>query len=106
MLKLIGRLRDFYQAVIRSEKHQALIAKIAITEHIARLQADYRGSLRLEGFGFKVYSQCDEDGIIQEIFRRIGTDNRRFIEIGCGDGSENCTAYLLHQGWSGLWIDK
>ena len=28
---------------------------------------------RLLRFGFKVYSQGDEDGIIAEIFRRIGT---------------------------------
>ena len=55
--------------------------------------------------GFKQYSQHDEDGIIEEIFRRIGTTNRIFIEFGVGDGTENCTVYLLLQGWSGLWID-
>ncbi|MDR1709933.1 MAG: hypothetical protein LBS70_09475, partial [Candidatus Accumulibacter sp.] len=27
---------------------------------------------RLEPFGFKVYSQNDEDGIVEEIFRRLG----------------------------------
>ena len=37
---------------------------------------------RLVRYGFKVYSQCDEDGIIQEIFRRIGTTNRVFVEFG------------------------
>ena len=29
--------------------------------------------LSLERYGYKVYSQNDEDGIISEIFRRIGT---------------------------------
>jgi len=28
----------------------------------------YSDRKRLEGYGFKVYSQSDEDGIIQEIF--------------------------------------
>src|ERR1700743_126838 len=41
--------------------------------------ADPRSLLR---HGFKVYSQADEDGIIQEIFKRIGETNRTFIEFG------------------------
>jgi hypothetical protein len=60
---------------------------------------------RLVASGFKQYSQHDEDGIIEEIFRRIGVTNRTFIEFGVGDGTENCTVYLLLQGWSGLWIE-
>jgi hypothetical protein len=56
----------------------------------------YRGSLN---------SQGDEDGIIHEIFRRIGTTNRVFVEIGVGDGTENNTAFLASQGWTGYWID-
>lgn len=65
----------------------------------------YRDSRRVESFGFKVYSQNDEDGIIAEIFRRIGTTNRVFVEFGVEAGIENNTLYLLLQGWRGLWID-
>lgn len=60
---------------------------------------------RLLRHGFKVYSQNDEDGIIAEIFRRIGTQSRRFVEIGAADGLENNTVWLLLQGWSGTWIE-
>jgi hypothetical protein len=60
---------------------------------------------RLLRYGFKVYSQADEDGIIQEIFRRIGTTNRTFIEFGVEAGLECCTAKLLLDGWNGLWIE-
>jgi hypothetical protein len=60
---------------------------------------------RLEPYGFKVYSQNDEDGIIQEIFNRIGTTNKIFVEFGAYDGLENNTTYLLMQGWKGLWMD-
>ena len=60
---------------------------------------------RLLRHGFKVYSQHDEDGIIEEIFRRIGTTDRHFVEFGVGDGLENCTTYLLLNGWTGAWID-
>jgi hypothetical protein len=60
---------------------------------------------RLLRYGRKVYSQSDEDGIIAEIFSRIGTGSRRFIEIGAADGLENNTVWLLLQGWSGTWIE-
>ena len=80
---------------------------VACQERIAALLAEpeYADPRRLERFGFKGYSQQDEDGIIQEIFRRIGTTDRRFVEVGVGDGMENNTLYLLHQGWRGLWVD-
>lgn len=60
---------------------------------------------RLEWSGFKVYSQSDEDGIIEEIFRRIGVQHRTFVDFGCEVGLENNTRYLLEQGWRGLWIE-
>lgn len=55
--------------------------------------------------GFKVYSQVDEDGIIEELFRRIGDGQRSFVEIGCGNGTENNTHYLALKGWKGVWVD-
>jgi len=105
MRKYWRLLKAFTMAAIRTEAHLARLTAIAYVEHIDRLQSAYKGGLRLEPHGFKVYSQGDEDGQLQEIFRRIGTTDRRFIEIGVGEGSENNTAYLLHQGWSGVWID-
>lgn len=71
----------------------------------ARLSPRMQDPKRLVGAGFKVYSQHDEDGIIEEIFRRIGTTNRFFVEFGVGDGLENCTTYCLLKGWSGAWIE-
>ena len=55
--------------------------------------------------GFKVFSQQDEDGILEEIFKRIGTKSKNFIEIGVETGEECNTTYLLHKGWKGLWIE-
>jgi hypothetical protein len=60
---------------------------------------------RLEWYGWKAYSQSDEDGIVAEIFRRIGTAGRVFVEIGAETGWENNSRYLLEQGWSGLWVE-
>ncbi len=68
-------------------------------------QPEYADPKRLERHGWKGYSQNDEDGILQEIFRRIGVRHKSFVEFGCGFGLENNTAYLLSQGWHGLWMD-
>lgn len=61
--------------------------------------------LSIENFGYKVYSQNEEDGIIHEIFNRIGTESKEFIEFGVQHGLECNSHYLLHQGWHGLWLE-
>ena len=83
------------------------IASLLARQLILRMRADYleKRSDGLLACGFKAYSQHDEDGIIQEIFRRIGTTNKVFVEFGCGSGLENDTLYLLLSGWSGVWMD-
>ena len=73
----------------------------------SRILADprYADPLRLERHGFKVYSQNEEDGILSELFRRIGVANRTFWEFGVQDGTENNTLYRLVDGWRGAWIE-
>jgi hypothetical protein len=83
---------------------------LAVIEHeryLKELLSDprYDNEMRLERHGFKMYSQNDEDGIIQEIFHRIGLRSRTFVEFGVGNGLENNTLKLLVEGWRGLWID-
>ena len=70
-----------------------------------QLLSKYSNPLNLIPFGKKMYSQNDEDGIIIEIFNRIGLTNKIFVELGCGNGIENNTYALLFQNWKGLWID-
>lgn len=88
--------------------------KLARASQAAYLRDFYRTLLdtprnsepsRLLKFGYRVYSQADEDGILHEIFRRIGEGHRTFIELGTGSGLENNTLFLLTQGWSGVWIE-
>lgn len=55
--------------------------------------------------GFRLYSKSEEDGIIQEIFKRIGATSRVFWEIGAECGTECNTAKLLVEGWTGTWIE-
>jgi hypothetical protein len=71
------------------------------------LQSDPRflDPLSLARYEHQVFSQSGEDGVIREIFRRIGTTNRYFVEFGVENGLENNTHFLLQQGWRGSWIE-
>jgi hypothetical protein len=55
--------------------------------------------------GYKVYSQADEDGVIDAIYRELGAGSNVFVELGCGNGLENNTHHLLLRGWRGVWVD-
>jgi hypothetical protein len=81
--------------------------QLSIRTEIDRLRSNerYKEPKSLIPFGGKIYSQNDEDGIIREIFNRIGTTNKVFVEFGIGNGLENNTLALLFEDWQGLWID-
>jgi hypothetical protein len=51
------------------------------------------------------YSQYDEDRWIADLIAEMPGIPRTFVEIGCGDGSENNTRLLLDRGWEGCWYD-
>jgi predicted O-methyltransferase YrrM len=110
-LPILWRLRDFTHklragadASLRSEQ---LLRKIHQTQVLAEVAATprFQDPKRLLSAGYKVFSQNQEDGMIAEVFRRIGTASRRFIEFGVEDGLECNSAFLLMQGWTGAWIE-
>lgn len=84
-------VRRYVRVLSRQERH--LATKVA-AEH-----------LHLHRFEHSEYSQNGEDGILEEIFARIGPKDRSFIEIGASDGAENCTRALVESGWNGVWIE-
>jgi hypothetical protein len=65
----------------------------------------YNDPKKLNRYEYQAYSQYGEDGILQEIFKRIGTTNRFFIEFGVENGLECNSMLLLLSGWQGLWIE-
>ena len=86
------------QYLLRQILENQLMAQISETEK-------FKDPLRLHRYGRKVYSQNQEDGMIAEVFDRIGTTTKRFIEFGVEAGVECNSAYLLMQDWSGAWIE-
>lgn len=95
-------LRELARIRVQAQRASGYQAREEIERILAPLRAD---SKRLEPFGFKVYSQSDEDGIIEEIFRRLRIERGTFVEIGVENGLECNSLYLLHKGWTGTWIE-
>jgi hypothetical protein len=65
----------------------------------------YQDPRRLLLYEHQNFSRGGVDGSVAEIFRRIGTQSKTFVEVGCGDGLENNTTNLLWSGWNGFWFD-
>jgi len=93
----LNHIANFNAAMVQMSLHRFWAETLA--------QPRYADPKRLLRHGFKVYSQHEEDGIIQEIFRRIGTSKRTFVEFGVESGVECNTVKLLIEGWRGLWIE-
>lgn len=103
--RLLHMVRAFFLGDMRSAVQAVAIMH---REHYVQslLSGPRYANIRALGrFGFKVYSQNDEDGIIQEIFTRIGVVSKTFVEFGVEDGLQNNTLKLLLEGWSGLWLE-
>lgn len=108
-------LPELAQRIGELERRLASMHQLASVElcmrcgrELCELVADprYAAPGRLERHGRKVWSQNDEDGILEEIFRRIGTASRTFVEFGVSDGRECNTLRLLVEGWRGLWMES
>ena len=65
MIKKLFRIFEFYSGFQNSNVNR----KIQSGKLIQRLRAESKSDLIK--FGWKIYSQNDEDGIIHEIFKRI-----------------------------------
>lgn len=68
---------------------------------------DFNIGNELNNYAKTVYSQWGEDGILEEIFNRIGTTNRFYVEFGGWDGKYLSNTYNLkvNHGWSGLLLE-
>ncbi|RMG24623.1 MAG: hypothetical protein D6732_23460 [Methanobacteriota archaeon] len=95
-----GDIKDIRSTLKEMQEILGFLLNIELENH-----PRYNDPKRLCRYGASVNSQNYEDGIIQEIFRRIGVSDQVFVEIGVGDGLESNTAFLLSQGWTGFWIE-
>jgi hypothetical protein len=95
------KLRELWNLINwQSQVHRA-------TMLTGRMAADGRDAdpLSLTRAYAQVYSQNGEDGMTAEIFRRIGVQDRFFVEIGIENGLQCNTRLLLEAGWRGVWLE-
>jgi len=104
-LPIVRELRHIRETLWNIQNSLEAGRVIKLVEFELQNHPRYSDPLRLLRYQFQVCSQNGEDGMLREIFRRIGTTNRVFAEVGVGEGRQNNTAFLLSQGWSGFWIE-
>jgi len=104
-IKRIRQIRDILNTVV-AHKNVDRGFQVAqfLAEHLHN-NPKYANNKRLNKSEYQAFSQNGEDGIIQEIFNRIGTTNKYFVEFGVTDGLESNSLLLLYKQWQGLWID-
>src|SRR4051794_30133259 len=104
--------KEFQDELPELAQINARAASLSLRLNIQRVWSEelekprYADPKRLLRYGAKVFSQNEEDGMIQEIFKRIGTGPRTFIEFGVENGVQCNTVKLLLQGWRGLWLES
>ncbi len=103
--RLLKRRRQYRQAPLRAAAATELLQTLTVQQRIDHLRVARGHTNPLLASGYKVFSQNDEDGIIQEICNRLKLGaGSTFLEIGVGDGSENNTLNLLTKSWKGVWL--
>lgn len=94
------------------ESDSRLSTQFIPSSPISSASLNWVQDLRL--YGRSVYSQGNQDGIIEKIFRHIKPNNRTFVEFGFGYTSmrniaqklRGTNTYNLRQsGWNGMYFD-
>lgn len=109
-IKKLFRSRKLFKKNIKTlASNSKALARINIENYIDKnlyKNPRYEDPKKLNKFEYQCYSQNGEDGIIEEIFKRIGADNSFFVEFGAStNGLENNTTYLLLKNWKGCWME-
>lgn len=85
--------------------------RLLIGECLLELKRNLWGSVSFtpnnwDEIGFSVFSQSNEDGLIQYLINHIDIPNKTFIEFGVENYLESNTRFLLlHNNWSGFIMD-
>jgi len=69
------------------------------------LRGDRSDDDDLTPYELSVFSQNGEDGVLAEIFRRIGAGGRTFVEIGASPNEANSVFLADARGWSGTFVE-
>ncbi len=100
----INKIWDFCRNISRIPLKMDQLQKAVGRIEYRQLQAT--GSKDIQNYEFQVFSQWQDDGIIQYLIHNTPIQNKIFIEFGVQDYTESNTRFLLqNNNWSGLVID-
>lgn len=94
--------------IAEMRRQVTFLRNLSVDDYLQRYLHDnpkYADPKKLNRYEYDIYSQTGDDGIIEEIFKRVNTTNKYFVEFGVSNGLENNSAALLVLGWRGLWLE-
>lgn len=91
----------------KENENRLLLGQILLEEKKKLWYSDVKFTPQTwDEFGFRVFSQSNEDGLIQYLIRKVDIPNKTFIEFGVSDYAECNTRFLLlNNNWSGFVMD-
>jgi hypothetical protein len=95
-----------YRKLRRRVPDQGETTLLLLGKQMAWRVAEMPPNTDLRKVGFKVFSQWDEDGIVQYLINKIPIKNKTFIEFGVENYEESNTRFLLmNNHWQGMVLD-
>ena len=102
-----NRLKSIYARLRSKAEHPSSEALLLLLgKQMAWRVANLPPNTDFRKVGFKVFSQFDEDGIIQYLINRLPIESKTFIEFGVENYEESNTRFLLlNDHWQGMVVD-
>lgn len=107
IFRFLRKVNDIVQNSHRQLSSQQTSKQVLLTQNIKDIHQELKQTISEAPTlkGYSVYSQNDDDGILEEIFNRINISQPNFFEFGVAP-DENNTNYLILKGSKGCWVDK
>jgi hypothetical protein len=100
------RLKLGYARLRRKAEHHSEALLLLLGKQMAWRVADLPPNTDFRQVGFKVFSQHDEDGIVQYLINNLPIQSKTFIEFGVENYEESNTRFLLMNNyWQGMVLD-
>ena len=100
------KIKSAYQKLRRRAGSEQESALLLLGKQMAWQVAGLPANTDFRKVGFKVFSQWDEDGIIQYLIHQVPIENRTFVEFGVENYEESNTRFLLlNNHWQGMVLD-
>ncbi len=100
------KVKFTYERLRKRNHHYSLRALLLQGKQMSWQVAAFPPNTDFPKVGFRVFSQCDEDGILQYLIHNLPVKNKTFIEFGVENYEESNTRFLLlNDHWQGLLLD-